>query len=130
MDAARWLEAGEPLAALRLGGRRGVLLLLALALIAAWTSHPAVVFLILGLLALASLARLWADRALVRVVSRLELADARAFPGDQIRVRLPAENQKLLPLAWLRVRAAIPPALTPASAPRRWPGSERGGYLH
>src|SRR5439155_474727 len=31
MDAARWLEAGEPLAALRLGGRRGVLALLALA---------------------------------------------------------------------------------------------------
>src|SRR5205823_10601956 len=106
MDAARWLEAGEPLAALRLGGRRGVLALLGLAVIAAWTSHQSVVFLILGLLALAGLARLWADWALLEVVSRLELLDDRAFPDDTVRIRLTSENRKLLPLAWLRVRAA------------------------
>jgi uncharacterized protein (DUF58 family) len=38
-------------------------------------------------------------------------------------------NDKLLPLAWLRVRGAVPPALTPPDAPRRWPYLERGGYL-
>jgi uncharacterized protein (DUF58 family) len=45
-------------------------------------------------------------------------------------VRLIAANDKLLPLAWLRVRSALPPGLTPAGTPRRWPYLERGGYLH
>jgi uncharacterized protein (DUF58 family) len=129
MDTARWLELGEPLAALRLGGRRGVLTLLGLALLAAWTGHQGAVFLLLGLLALAGTARLWADRALLAVEGRHELIEDRAFPGESLRLRLVAVNEKALPLAWLRVRSAIPPALTPPDAPRRWPYSERGGYL-
>ena len=129
MDAARWLETGEPPVSLRLGGRRGVLALLALALFAAWTAHQAVVFLILGVLALAGIAQLWADHALQRVTCRQELREDRAFPGESVRLRLVAANEKLLPLAWLRLRGAVPPPLTPADAPRRWPYLERGGYL-
>jgi uncharacterized protein (DUF58 family) len=129
MDTARWLESGEPLSALRLGGQRGILVLLGLALVAAWTGHPAAVFLILGLLALAGAARWWTDRALSSVECHHELLEDRAFPGDSVRIRLVATNKKALPLAWLRVRSAIPPALTPADSVRRWPYVDRGGYL-
>jgi uncharacterized protein (DUF58 family) len=129
MESARWLESGEPLAALRLGGRRGVLVLLALCLIAAWSGHQAVVFLVLGLLALAGAAHLWADRALSNVECSHQLLEERAFPGESVRVRLIAANNKVLPLAWLRVRSAIPAALTPPESARRWPYLDRGGYL-
>jgi uncharacterized protein (DUF58 family) len=63
------------------------------------------------------------------VTCRHELREDRAFPGESLRLRLVATNDKPLPLAWLRVRSALPPALTPPNAPRRWPYSERGGYL-
>ena len=129
MDSARWLELGEPLASIKLGGRRGVLLLALLALLAAWTEHQAAVFLLLGLLALVGLARVWADHALDRVVCAIEAAEDRAFPGDSIKIVLVAENSKLLPLTWLRARAAIPPSLTPSNMPSRWPYSETGGYI-
>ena len=129
MDTARWLVSGEPLTTLRIGGRRGVYLLVALALLAAWTEREAAVFAIAALLALVGAARLWADRALTNVGARHELLDGRAFPGDSVRLRLVAGNAKLLPLAWIRVRSAIPPALTPSEVRRSWPGLDRGGYL-
>lgn len=129
MDSARWLEAGEPKVALQPGGRRGVMLLAGLALAAAWAHQPAAVFLLLAVIALASVARLWADRALEHVSCTFELPEDRAFPDDRLRLRLRAANQKLLPLACLRVRCAVPPALTPAGSARAWPYLDRGGYL-
>jgi uncharacterized protein (DUF58 family) len=129
MEAARWLEAGEPLVSFGLGGRRGVLALLAVALFAAWSGNQAAVFLIVGVLALAGTARLWADGALRGIECRQELLEQRAFPGESVQVRLLVVNNKPLPLAWLRVRSAIPAALTPPNAPRRWPYLERGGYM-
>jgi uncharacterized protein (DUF58 family) len=130
MDTARWLVMGEPLSALRIGGGRGVLLLLGLAVLAAWTEHYAAVFLLTGFLALTGTARLWADRSLRGISCRHELQEDRAFPGESLAVRLVANNNKLLPLAWLRVRSALPPGLTPPGTPRLWPYVERGGYLH
>ena len=129
MDTARWLLSGEPLANLGIGGRRGVALLVLAALLAVWTERQTAVFAIGAFLALAGTAWLWAERALSAVEARHELLDPRAFPGDTVRVRLIARNAKLLPLAWLRVRSAIPPALTPTGTPRGWPGIERGGFL-
>lgn len=129
MDTAGWLLSGEPLATLRLGGRRGVLLLGGVALLAAWIERPAAVFAIGAFLALVGAARLWADRALRNLHAHHELLESRAFPGDTASLRVVAENGKLLPLAWLRIRSAIPPALTPPGARRGWPGLDRGGYL-
>jgi uncharacterized protein (DUF58 family) len=129
MDSARWLEVGEPLASIKLGGRRGVLVLVLLALLAAWTEHQPAVFLLLGLLALLGLARVWADHALDGVVCAIEAVEDRAFCGDSIKIVLAAENSKLLPLTWLRARAAIPPSLTPSDLRSRWPYSETGGYV-
>jgi uncharacterized protein (DUF58 family) len=63
------------------------------------------------------------------VVGRIEAGEDRAFPDDQLRLALRVENPKILPLTWIRARAAIPPALTHSDAPRRWPYSETGGYL-
>ena len=130
MDAARWVAAGEPITGLRLGGRRGLAAILIIALLAAWTSHYAVEFLALALLATAGVARIWADHALAHVSCRHELAEQRAFPGESLDVRLVAENCKLLPLAWIRARSAVPVGLTPVNLPPRWPYVERGGYLH
>lgn len=129
MDSASWLETGEPQAAFRLGGTRGVVLLVCVAVLAGWSGHQALAFLILGLLALAGLARWWADHALDDVMATHRLDGNHAFPGDVLHVQLIAENRKALPLAWLRVRSAVPPPLAPSDQPRSWLGEERGGYL-
>lgn len=129
MDTARWLQSGEPLATLRVGGRRGIVTLCGLALLAAWIERPAAVFAVAAFLTLVGAARLWADRALLGLHARHELLETRAFPGDSTTLRIVAEHDKLLPLAWVRIRSAIPPALTPPGARRGWPGLDRGGYL-
>ena len=129
MDTARWLEAGEPHATLGTGGRRGLIAFCLLLLVAVWSEHLAAVFFVLAFLGLVGLARLWANRALSAVEAGHELDQDRAFPGEQLRLRIRATNGKALPLTWLRVRSALPPALTPAGSPRRWPGTDRGGYL-
>ncbi len=110
MDTARWLLSGEPLATLGFGGRRGLLLLVGLALLAAWIERPAAVFAIGAFLGLVGAARAWAAWSLRDVRAHHELLDPRAFPGDTARLRLLAHNDKLLPLSWVRARSAIPPA--------------------
>jgi uncharacterized protein (DUF58 family) len=129
MDSARWLEAGEPQATLGTGGRRALLLLLGLTLVAVWSEHLAAVFFILSTVGVLLLARAWANRSLARLVAVHELDQDRAFPGESLRLRVVATNDKWLPLTWLRVRSALPAALTPTGSPRRWPGNDRGGYL-
>lgn len=129
MDTARWLLSGEPLASLGVGGRRGLLLLVGLGLLAAWIERPAAVFAIGAFLTLVGAGRAWASWSLRDLQAHHELLDARAFPGDTARLRLVAENGKLLPLSWVRARSAIPPALTPTGARLSWPGLDRGGYL-
>jgi uncharacterized protein (DUF58 family) len=129
MDTARWLEAGEPTTTFQIGGRRGLIALLGVALLAGWTGHPFTVFLIVALLATLGIAKLWARAALRDVTVEQHLPESRAFPDERLRLIVSASNHKLLPLPWLRFRSAIPSALTPVGAPRRWPYVERGGYL-
>jgi uncharacterized protein (DUF58 family) len=129
MSAAHWLEAGERLPSLTLGGWRGVLLLAGLGLLAAWSQRQAEVFLVVAALLVAGIGRLWARESLRGLTCHHELREDRAFPDETLRIRLIAENRKLLPLAWVRVRSALPPALTPTSGVRRWLGWDRDGYL-
>ena len=129
MDTARWLEAGEPTSTFQIGGRRGLIALLGLALLGGWTGHPFTVFLITALLVAFAIAKLWAMAALRDVEVEQSLPESRAFPDERLRLVVSASNAKLLPLPWLRLRSAIPSALTPVGAPRRWPYVERGGYV-
>jgi uncharacterized protein (DUF58 family) len=129
LETGRWLEEGEPTTIFQIGGRRGVTALLGLSLLAGWTGHPFTVFLIVALLATLGIAKLWAQAALRDVGLEQHLPESRAFPDERLRLIVSATNDKLLPLPWLRFRSAIPPALTPVGAPRRWPYVERGGYV-
>jgi uncharacterized protein (DUF58 family) len=129
MDTAEWLAAGEPEVSLGSGGKRALALLLGLTLVAVWTEHLAAVFFVLSTVAVLFLAQAWADRVLSRLSALHEFDQDRAFPDETLQLRIVATNDKWLPLTWIRVRSALPAALTPAGAPRRWPGNDRGGYL-
>ncbi|WP_299024507.1 DUF58 domain-containing protein [uncultured Thermanaerothrix sp.] len=73
---------------------------------------------------------LWQQWALERVVYHRHLIYSRGFPGETLPLRLSVENQKRLPLTWLRVRDSWPLNLSPQEgevmAPSHVPGR---GYL-
>lgn len=55
----------------------------------------------------------WRDRALHAVVYRRKLHFRRAFPDETVSVRLEIENNKLLPLSWLKSEDPWPKAVGP-----------------
>lgn len=59
------------------------------------------------------LAWLWQTQSLKNVHYRRRFHYTRAFPGEQVTVRIEAENDKLLPLSWLRVQDPWQKAIGP-----------------
>ena len=55
----------------------------------------------------------WSNHALNEVYYQRRFYYTRAFPGEEIEVRLDVENRKLLPISWLRVRDPWPKAVGP-----------------
>lgn len=72
----------------------------------------------------------WRSRVLEKIVYRRQLIYTRGFPGETLPLRLSIENQKRLPVTWLRVRDSWPLSLMPEErdslAPSHVPGR---GYL-
>lgn len=68
---------------------------------------------ILLLLMVLSLASWWQRRSLDNVVYTRQPFYRRAFPGEKVALRIEIENQKLLPLTWLRVQDPWPKAVGP-----------------
>lgn len=60
-----------------------------------------------------AVANWWRKRALDNVVYTRQFHYTRAFPGEEVEVRLEVENRKLLPLSWLRVVDSWPKAVGP-----------------
>ena len=56
---------------------------------------------------------LWRRRALERIAYQRRWTYRRGFPGEQLSVRIIAENRKLLPISWLRVIDLWPVAVGP-----------------
>ncbi len=66
------------------------------------------------MLALVStLANWWNRRALENLVYHRRLHYRRGFPGEQISLQVEVENQKFLPLSWLRIQDLWPSAVGP-----------------
>jgi uncharacterized protein (DUF58 family) len=85
----------------------GVLLIIALI-----ARQPLATLLCTLLLLAAGVARLWNHWSLARVGYQAKLSATRAFPGDEIDLRLEVTNRKPLPLAALTVRELLPAGLT------------------
>ena len=75
-----------------------------------------ILFCLLVLLAGAT-AWLWNRWSLLRVTYSCELSTDRAFPGDEVELRMRVANRKPLPLAALYVRELIPPGLRVTNIP-------------
>jgi uncharacterized protein (DUF58 family) len=54
------------------------------------------------------IAHLWNQAALKNIVYKRRWHYRRGFPGEQFDIRIETENQKLLPVSWLRVSDAWP----------------------
>ena len=108
--------------------RFGLIVLLGFLLIAAWNGQVVIVILLGLALSAAGLARLWSRLSLVGVHCQRFLNEQRAFPGENIELRLRLANRKLLPLPWVQVDDEIPDQLAPidTSLP---PGSRPGFSL-
>src|SRR5262245_6721196 len=88
---------------------RFLALLLVITLVA---RQPLATLLCTLLLLAAGTARLWNRWSLVRVGYQARLSTTRAFPGDEIELRLEVSNRKPLPLTALTVRELLPSGLT------------------
>jgi len=81
-------------------------------LVAGWgLGSPWLLNLGLAVLCAGALAWLWARGALARVHYERELASTAVFAGEATEVEVSLANDKLLPLAWLRVRDHVPEGL-------------------
>jgi uncharacterized protein (DUF58 family) len=91
-------------------GRRFFYFLLVLSAAAIFLTEDFIFLLIYVFLGVYLVSRWWGSRALKRVrVQRL--FERRAFPGEQVKVRLQIDNTSWLPLAWLQARESLPASL-------------------
>jgi len=92
-------------------GRFGLLALLIFLVLAAWSGHVVIVILLGLALSAAGLAKLWSRLSLAGVSCQRFLSENRAFPGEEIELKLRLTNRKLLPLPWVQVDDEIPDQL-------------------
>ncbi len=83
-----------------------VLILLGLVFASPWSVQLGVLVLGVGLVSW-----LWARLALRSVTYQRALSADRVFAGDSVTLTVTLRNDKVLPLAWLRVTDGVPEAL-------------------
>lgn len=105
----------------------GLLLLLAILILAAWFNQTIIVILIGLPLITAILAKLWSRYSLAGVRCQRSLSEQRIFPGEEIEFVLTMVNRKPLPLPWVRVDDKIPADL--AVKERRRRQNTNNGFL-
>jgi uncharacterized protein (DUF58 family) len=86
----------------------GFFLLIGILLQVSWLMYFSITILVIY-----SLAYLWKINALRGVTYQRSLHFTRGFPGETTRVKLQIENQKLLPVPWLRSQDTWPRAVGP-----------------
>jgi uncharacterized protein (DUF58 family) len=109
-------------------GRIGLLVMLAVMLLAAWSGQLVIVILLALMLAAAGVAKLWSRFSLSSVQYQRILSQNRAFPGEDIELKLRVVNGKLLPLPWIQLDDAIPLGLGSPDVPLV-PGEQPGSGL-
>jgi uncharacterized protein (DUF58 family) len=88
--------------------KAGLLLLVAVLLLAAWTGQVPIATLTSLFLALALLARAWNRLSLNRVSCHQSLSQNRVFPGESTELTLQVVNRKPLPLPWFQLAQEMP----------------------
>lgn len=109
--------------------RFGLIALLAIFLLGAWFDQTAVAIISGLLLVAAAVAKLWSRCSLVRVRCQCILNQQRAFPDEEIELRLRVENRKPVPLPWLQFDIDIPAGLIPVNVPLTESSSPGNGCL-
>jgi len=109
-DTSRATDSGKPSSqpAGYLMNKFGLILLLAILLVAVWFGQVMVAILLGLVLSAAGLARLWSRFSLVGVYCQRVLSGERCFPGEYLEMRLRLVNRKLLPLPWLKLSDEVP----------------------
>jgi len=95
-------------------GRFGLLLALAVLVLSAWFGQMVIVVLTGLVISTIGLARLWSRLSLTKVDCQRLVSERRAFPGEEIELKLRLVNRKLLPLPWVRVDDNVPHQLLTA----------------
>lgn len=110
-------------------GKFGLLASLVILFLAAWSGQTIIVILVGLALSAVGLAKLWSWCSLIGVSCQRFLSEQRAFPEEDVELRLRLVNRKPLPLPWVRVDDKIPERLLlkeTSSAPRN---NLNGGFL-
>lgn len=105
-------------------GRFGLVAILICLLLAAWYGQIVITVLLGLVFTTAGLSRLWSRLSLEGVSCQRLFNEQRAFPGEQIELRLRVVNRKPLPLPWIQVSDEIPIGFAPgiSLAPGSRPG--------
>ena len=88
--------------------RFGLLIILAVLVLAAWAGQTVIVVLVGLVFAAAGLSKLWSRLSLKGVHCQRTLSQQRVFPDEAIEMKLRVTNRKLLPLPWLEVHDEVP----------------------
>jgi uncharacterized protein (DUF58 family) len=101
-------------------------LLIVALLIGAFFNQPLIVIISMSGIAVIGLAQLWKLFSLEGVTYRRRWRYRRGFPGETTMLRIEVENNKLLPLSWLKISdpwpLAVPPEENQILSPSHIPG--------
>jgi uncharacterized protein (DUF58 family) len=103
--------------------RFGLLVILAVLILAAWGGQTVIVVLVGLVFAAIGTARLWSYFSLQSVQFERVLSQNRVFPDEAVELKLKVINRKLLPLPWVEVHDEVPAsfarslALSPGTKP-------------
>lgn len=101
-------------------GKPGLIALIAGLVLAAWNRQGVIALLFGLILAAAGLAKLWSRLSLNGVSFQRTLSEWRAFPGEQVELKLQLTNRKLLPLPWIQLDDEMPLGFTPDVSHTQW----------
>ena len=91
----------------------GTAVLSAVLMLAVWYSQTGMAMLAGLFLGMAGLARLWCRLSLAGVKAERRFACLRSFPGEPLACTVSLTNRKPLPLPWVPLAGALPPAIRP-----------------
>jgi uncharacterized protein (DUF58 family) len=102
----------------------GLILAAILLMLAAWAGQTVIVVILGLVLVTATSTKLWSFYSLKGVHCERYLTGSRAFPGEELELKIRVINHKLLPLPWLQVCDEVPAGFTFERTPE--PGTRPG----
>lgn len=91
--------------------------------------NPGLIFLGITLLLIVGVSAIWKNLSLLGVTYERHFDRTRAFPGEPIEMRVTIQNDKRLPLTWLRFRDQLPVMPTTAEYSPSLAGELTGNFV-